>query len=267
MKLGGLGILNSIDTAPSAYLASVYSSSQLVNDILPPSFLSQSVLFKEEAKLFWSRGHDCHPPEEVSAHRQKAWDSVRTTATAQHLLDDASNDVERARLLSVSDRESGAWLRALPVSSLGLHMDDNTLQIAVALRLGTPVCGPHQCRYCSAMVDELGRHALSCRQSEGRHQRHMAINDLIKRALTSTHIPSRLEPLGLMRSDSRRRDGVTLAPWKSRRLLVWDATCLDTFALSYRAQATQRPGKVAAVAEKRKEEKYRCLPPSLISLL
>ena len=37
--------------------------SELVDDILPPSFSSQSVPFKEEAK--------CHPPEEILAHRQK----------------------------------------------------------------------------------------------------------------------------------------------------------------------------------------------------
>ncbi len=80
-------------------------------------------------------GHEGHPPEEVSTHSQKAWDSIRTASTAQHLLDDALNDEERARLLSVSDKESGAWLRALPVSSLGLRMDDNTVCIAVGLRL------------------------------------------------------------------------------------------------------------------------------------
>ncbi len=82
---------------------------------------------------------------------------------------------ECARLLLVSDKESGAWLRALPVSFLGLRMDDNTVHIAVGLRLRMPVCSPHQCRHCSAEVDELGRHALSCRQNEERHQRHAAL--------------------------------------------------------------------------------------------
>ena len=53
---------------------------------------------------------------------------------------------------------------------------------------------------------------------------------------------------------------MTLAPWKSGRLLVRDATCPDTFAPSYRAQATQGPGKFAAADEERKEEKYCCLP-------
>ncbi len=89
--------------------------------------------------------------------------------------DDALNDEERAHLLTVSDKESGAWLRVLLVSSHGVRMDDNTVRIAVGLRLGMPVCSPHQCRLCSAKVDELGRHALSCRRSEGRHQRHTAL--------------------------------------------------------------------------------------------
>ncbi len=137
----------------------------------------------------------------------------------------------------MSTKESGAWLRALPVSSLGLRMDDNTVWVAVGLRLGTSICGPHQCQHCSVIVDELGRHALSCRQSEGRHQRHTALNDIVKRALSSAKIPSRLEPPGLVRSDGRRPDGVTLATWKSGRLLVWDATCPDTFTPSYRTDA------------------------------
>ncbi len=154
------------------------------------------------------------------------------------------------------------WLRALPVSSLGLRMDDNTVRVAVGLRLGTSICGPHQCQHCSVIVDELGRHALSCRQSEGRHQRHTALNDIVKRALSSAKILSRLEPPGLVRSDGRRPDGVTLAPWKSGRLLVWDATCPDTFAPSYRTDATPAPGRVAAAAEERKEKKYSSLPPS-----
>ena len=54
---------------------------------------------------------------------------------------------------------------------------------------------------------------------------------------------------------------VILAPWKSGCLVVWDATCPDTFAPSYRAHATQEPGKVAEAAEDRKCEKYMGLPP------
>ena len=90
----------------------------------------------------------------------------------------------------------------------------------MGLRLGTAVCGLHSCQHCGAAVDALGRHALSCRWSEGRHQRHAAVNNIIKRSLSAAHVPSRLEPTGLLRSDGWKPDGATLAPWKSGCLLV-----------------------------------------------
>ena len=152
------------------------------------------------------------------------------------------------------------------MSALGLRMDDDTVRIAVGLRLGAPTCGPHQCQHCSVEVDVFGRHSLSCKKSEGRHFRHSAFNDIVKRGLLAAHIPSRLEPTGLLRSDGKRPDGVTLAPWSSGCLLVMDATCPDTFAISYRAQATSKAGRVPRTgresAEDRKAEKYRGLPAS-----
>ena len=36
------------------------------------------------------------------------------------------------------DRDSGAWLQALPISSMGLRMDDSTITTAVGLCLGLP---------------------------------------------------------------------------------------------------------------------------------
>ena len=71
-----------------------------------------------------------------------------------------------------------------------------------------------------------------------------------------TKISSRLEPAGLSRSDGKRPDGMSIVPWSSGRLLVWDATCPDTLAASYRGQATAEAGRVAAAAEDRKANKY-----------
>ena len=95
----------------------------------------------------------------------------------------------------------------------------------MGLRLGTAVCGPHSCQRCGDAVNALGRHAPSCKRSEGRHQQHAAINAIVKNGLMSAHIPSRLEPTGLMKSDGKRPDGATMAPWKSGCILVWDGTC------------------------------------------
>ena len=87
-----------------------------------------------------------------------------------------------------------------------------------------------------APVDEQAIHGLSCIRSAGRQSRHAAINDAVKRALSSAQIPAMLEPTSLSRSDGKRPDGATIAPWKSGRMLVWDVSCTDTFALSRLAQ-------------------------------
>ena len=126
----------------------------------------------------------------------------------------------------------------------------------MGLRLGTTLCHPHACHHCGAEVNHLGTHGLSCVRSEGRHHRHAALNDIVHRALTAAHIPSRLEPSGIFRSDGKRPDGITVVPWKGGRLLVWDATCPDTFATSYLPSAASDVGEVAAAAEERKRQKY-----------
>ena len=82
-------------------------------------------------------------------------------------------------------------------------MDDETIRVAVGLRLGLPLCRPHMCTSCGADVDKLGTHGLSCRFSKGCHSRHAAINDSIKRSLDCAKVPSHLEPTGLYRSDGR----------------------------------------------------------------
>ena len=52
-------------------------------------------------------------------------------------------------------------------------------------------------------VDGMGRDALSCHWSEGRHHRHAEMNAIIHRALTSAGVPARLEPSGLLCSDGK----------------------------------------------------------------
>ena len=79
------------------------------------------------------------------------------------------------------------------------------------------------------------------------------------RALVAAHVPSRLEPSGLYRSNGKRPDGVSIVPWKCGQLLVWDATCPDTFAASYSAIAAKQVGAVAQQAEEKKMQKYKHL--------
>ncbi|KAJ6645497.1 hypothetical protein Bhyg_00703 [Pseudolycoriella hygida] len=93
---------------------------------------------------------------------------------------------QKARILAASEKESGLWLGALPSSSLGLCLDNDSLRIAVALRIGA-ICVNHSC-VCGKMVDEYGYHGLSCSKNSGRHLRHHALNETIRRALAIQYI-------------------------------------------------------------------------------
>jgi hypothetical protein len=74
--------------------------------------------------------------------------------------------------LAAKRKESGDWLTAPPLSSIGLRMDNETIRVAIDLRLGTALCVQHNCQHCGQTVDVSGIHGLSCRQSEGHLPRH-----------------------------------------------------------------------------------------------
>lgn len=262
VRQGGLGIRSAVQLAPSAFLASAAASSDLVHQILPDRLHSIPYKIRDEALAVWKQDADLTPPSESSSHHQKNWDLPKVGETSKTLLERAPDAKSRARLLAAANKETGAWLNALPVAAAGLRMDDDTVRVAVGLRLGTPLCQPHHCSLCGAEVDNSATHGLSCRRSEGRHPRHSALNDIIHRSLSSAHIPSRLEPPGVYRSDGKRPDGISLIPWRQGKALVWDATCPDTFAPSYQASAALKAGAVAAQAEQAKKTKYAHLDTS-----
>ena len=196
-----------------------------------------------------------HTPIHPASCAQIKWDAPRIEATFNSLLESA-NQLSQARLLAVSRPESGTWLNALPLSSMGLRMDDVVIIIAVGLRLGLPLCHPHECSNCGTQIEEFGTHGLSCCFSRGRHSRHALLNDIIKRSLNTAKIPSHLEPSGFYRSDGKRPDGASVVPWTRGKILVWEATCVDTLAPSHRVLAAREAGAVADDAEHCKRVKY-----------
>ena len=152
-------------------------------------------------------------------------------------------------------------MEAIPIASVGTRLDDESIRIAVGLRLGTPVCIPHTCK-CSKAVQNNGLHGLDCHKTGGRHARHSELNAIVHRSLAAINQPSILEPVGMTRSDGRRPDGLTLFPWQAGKPLVWDATCVATLAPSNVRLSQQRPGAAASKAEDDKRQKYRDLEPN-----
>ena len=122
-----------LQVAPSAYLSSLAITADLVSAILPTSHQSLPVPSSDIALTMWSQGHSTSVSTSSEAFKEKNWDGIITANTASSLQEGARNKVEHARLLAARDRGSGAWLQALPVSSVGLRMDDTTLRITVGL--------------------------------------------------------------------------------------------------------------------------------------
>ena len=168
------------------------------------------------------------------------------------------DQVSRVRLMVTAHKESGAWLNALPVSSLGTLLDPESLRVAIALRVGADDCIPHSCR-CGGRMDSRGLHGLSCKYSAGCFPRYSAMNDVIKRALQKTGLPSVFEPPGLDRGDGSRPDGITVFPFGGDRSLVYDCTCVDTFAGVHLNRSAMEAGTAANSAEERKRLKYAAL--------
>ena len=210
-----------------------------------------------EAKTAWRTmvSSTTMEPTGTFVSRQRFWDAPCCASVANDLLAQCTNQSDRARLLASRASWSGDWLNALPLASIGLKLDDQSVRIAVALRLGAHVVHPHTCA-CGAPVESNGFHGLHCKLSAGRQSRHANVNELLQRAFVSAGVAAVREPTGLCASDNRRPDGVTLVPWGHGKCLVWDFTCPDTLAPSHTSTTSTTAGAAANSAEAAKSAKY-----------
>lgn len=240
------------DIASSAFISSMYATENLRHQIMPTTdeILSFAVnTWKEES------GVDVPLDQRV----QKSWSiPIMERKLAGLFVSFESDACQKARLLASSQEESGLWLSALLSTSLGLCLDNDSLRIAVALRIGAKICHTHTC-ICGKEVNSFGYHGLSCLKCCGRNPRHKGLNETIRRALVSAGIPAILEPPGTVRDDGKQPDGLTLIPWSHGKCLLWDATCRDTLASSYIKQTTKHVGWLARTAEEKKINKYSSL--------
>ena len=165
-------------------------------------------------------------------------------------MENASDERDQARLRAAFSKESGAWLQALPVSSLGLRMDDNTVRVAIGLRLGSPLCRPHICHHCGVEVDCSATHGLHCRWSEGRHYRHAT--------LCTVHClqPKFLPAWNRLASTAQMERDLMALQWSlGRGVSCWSGTPPAQTLLLHRTLPTQQGKREQLLLWQRREKR------------
>ena len=262
VRMGGLGVRSASEVSLPAYLSSVSATFECITPLLPTYLRNEVNPFFAHATFQWSNllsGEDLPIKKSVQA----AWDIPLCKKRFENLLQSANTTEDKARLMAVSSEHASDWLNCVPLPSMSLKLNRQTLRIAVALRLGSRICKPHKC-HCKdkdtgqpGIVDIKGLHGLSCASAggKGRIARHDRANDLIHRALASANYHCVLEPTGLCR-DEKRPDGFSLYPYSEGKILAWDYTCRNTLADAYKEHTAVQVGYAAKVGEKDKFRNY-----------
>ena len=261
VREGGPGMRRVALLATSAFLASAASTLHIQDQILI-GCSGDIIPFVSEFTDRWTTLSNLPALQAPESFRQAAWDEPLIQVDKACLVNSFSDHASLARLHAASAQHSGDWLHALPISSCGLRLDDEAVRVAVGFRLGVNLCVPHTCP-CGSQVGSRGLHGLSCRLAHGRQARHHALNDLLWRALSSAGVPSTKEPVGLLRSDGKRPDGLTLIPWSAGKAVTWDVTVIHCLADSY-IDSYHSPGDAAELAAERNIEKYASMPAAYI---
>lgn len=264
IKLGGLGVRRSKDLALPAFISSSLKCSAMVDQLLSKTDSDPFRSLVSDTIIVW-KAQDARLAEPLAEAQfcQRSWDLPLAKLHLADLIASASDPCNKGRLLAVSSPNAGEWLNAVPICPLGLKLDNDSLRIAVALRLGVEMAMPYTC-ICGTFVERKAVHGLDCRKSGGRHVRHSAVNDIVHRALQAAGVPSQLEPNGLSRDDGKRPDGATIIPFSKGKCLVWDVTCVNTLAASHIKSAASQAGAPSEAAELKKHKKYASLSEQYI---
>ena len=164
-------------------------------------------------------------------HKQRNWDDIQCSSVVTTLVP-VLHQHRLACFKAASRPDSGVWLSCVPNNRFGTFIDNDTLRIGAALRVGLTVYVPHRCK-CETTVNAFGTSFdVAFLQPVYRPCR----NRLVLTAATE--------------SDQ------TVYPYSRGRCLIWDATSVNTFASSNLIRAALADGSVADAAEVRKIAKY-----------
>ena len=191
------------------------------------------------------------PPEQIF------WDRPVISSDCAQVQSCLDSPFQLASFLTATAHHSGDWLFALPFASCDFKLDDEADIVAVDLRHELDLCVLAPLPMWLAGRRSLSA-ALSANRSlvgvPGRSSRPHMLNDLVARAFVAAGVPVAKEPVGLVRQDGWRPDGLTLIPFDGVSSLTWDVTVVCSTADSYIDLAVQGSGFVAKMTEIKRRE-------------
>lgn len=115
----------------------MYNVSSLLDQLLSQTY-RQADLDKVDAEELWCRQFGALPEESVRQF-QHSWEVFDIEEKTINIKNSLNNEMDKARVLANSIKETGAWLEALPSSQLGTHLSNDEFRICLSLRLGSVI--------------------------------------------------------------------------------------------------------------------------------
>ena len=251
LRLGGLGLREASPLAPIAFS----SSCALAHSIASRISLDYQVPFIGEMSTI---NHLTNlsltpPPTGTQASMQAEADARRF----DHLMAD-SNIRDKARLIAISNsKETNAWLKAVPLPSVGLAMPPAEFLVDLCIWLGLPVFPSDSALTCScsAFLDQNGDHMMSCGSGPYRIGRHDALKNVLFNALKQDN-PNVRQKQGID-VDSRQRPGDIFHPdFHDGKPTYFDISVVNPLQPGSINEASRSAGVAAARREEEKDGKF-----------
>ena len=159
--------------------------------------------------------------------QQRALSLQLESRSSSSLLDSCAL-ADRLRISSAAAPRSSAWLLAMPCRGpLDLTLTADQVQVALQHRLGLPIAAVgERCPYCSAALDILGHHHVTCQHGDFRTARHNRLRDSLSQLLSVAGMSPRIEQGGSERDRTRPAD-ILVPSWKLGKSAAFDLTVIS----------------------------------------
>ncbi|XP_062511023.1 uncharacterized protein LOC134186939 [Corticium candelabrum] len=169
-----------------------------------------------------------------------------------------SNLRDKARLNSVSARQSGAWLVVIHNQKLGLVMSPQEFMVALRMWLGIPMfpSPPSSIRCpCDTVIDPDGDDVLGCGHGSLRNKRYDTLCDVIFNTVLVDNRDCKKKQR--CNSHNNARLGAAFHPdFLQGRVAYFDVTARNSLQASYLLESATQPGAAAAGGNSQKTAWY-----------